>query len=809
MSGVPPPFRILRREAGFCASVIFLLGLGIATTSLMLTAMERLLLHPIKVPDSKSLVRAAVLENKGMVYTFFPYRLYRQIQGQTKALSAIAADANMDVAVSRGAMPRTAVAHMVSGSYFGVLGVPAAIGRTLIPADDRGDGGTVVLSYGLWQQMFGGSRYALGQSLYIDGQPFVVGGVMPRGFFGASLDEPAELWLPLAAEARLSTVPLDSPKSDRQFEILGRLKAGVALVEAQREFAVVLATFVAAHPYEGVSGERGTVEPIARRATWKESQISDFMFLLLGAVALTFAILCANVAGLFVAREARRERDTAVRISLGATRVQLLQQRWSESWLVGLLGAALGVALAWAAGPLLLRFVPVGEGPLPISLRPGVGVTGVAAALALGVSMVFGGAPAWMGRRDNPFLALRGGASGARLGNLSRGLVLAQVALGVMLVFGAGLLVRTLSRLAGANPGFDRDHLAVFTLDTDVSGLHAPPANLPEELLQRVQSFPGVRGAAFAAMELMQGRGLVVSIAPAGALIQRKDFMNTSLNEVSPGYFETLGIPLIAGRRLTAEDGKRKNPAPVVASTAFARFLFPRGPALGRTFGNGKPGETARAQYEIVGIAADAKYRSLREIPPPTFYMPLGQRLDKDSDFVMYVRTAGQPGSIIPAVRSALYSLDRQLPFVKVETMPEELTHSMWQERLLAFLGTVFAGLALLLSATAIYGVLAFELSRRTREIALRMALGAQSSDVGSLVAKDIGVTLMGGVAGGLAACIGLGHLLRAYVFGIAAWDATSMAAAVVLVLIASLFACLQPTRRALRVPPALVLKEE
>ena len=775
----------------------------------MLTAIERLLLHPVDVPDSESLVRAEVLEPKGMVYTFFPYEVYREFKAQTKALSVTAADAYMDVAVSRGAMPKTAVAHMVSGSYFGVLGPPAALGRTLVPEDDRGDGGTVVLSCGLWWQMFGGSRSALGQSLYLNGQPYTVVGVMPLGFFGTSLDEPAGLWLPLAAEARFSTVPLDSPQSDRQFEILGRLKTGAAPAEAQREFAAVLASFVAAHPDEGVSGERGTVEPLERRATWKQSQISHFLLLLLGAVGLTFVILCANVAGLFVARGARQERETAVRISLGASRMQLWRQHWSESWLLAVLGAALGMGLAWTAAPLLLRFVPVGEGPLPISLRPGVGVAGVLVALALGVSMAVGGAPGWVGRRENLFSALRGGSLGARLGGLSRGLVLAQVALGVMLLFAAGLLLRTLSRLAAADPGFDRDHLAVFTLDTGMSGVRAAPANLADQLVQRVAAIPGVRGAALAAMELMQGRGLVVSIAPAGVLIQRRDFMNTSLNEVSPGYFETLGIPLIAGRRLAAEDGKSKSPIPVVATAAFARFLFPRGEALGRTFGNGKPSETARAKYEIVGIVGDSKYRSLREISPPTFYLPLGQRLDKDSEFVMYVRTAGQPGSTIPAVRSALYSLDRQLPFVKVETMAEELTHSMWQERLLAFLGAVFAGLALLLSATAIYGVLAFELSRRTREIAVRIALGAQSSDVAALVVKDIGATVIVGVGGGLAACAGLGHLLRSYVFGIAPWDGASMAAAVALVLIAALFACLQPTQRAVRVPPALVLREE
>ena len=801
--------RVIRREPGFCSAVILLLGLGIATTCLLLTAIDRLLLRPVDVPHAESLVRAAVLEPKGMVYTFFPYEFYKDFAQRTKTLSATSADANLDVAVSRGAMPEPAVAHMVSGSYFGVLGVSPALGRALVPADDRGEGNPVVLSYGFWQRQFAGAPSALGQRIFIDGQPFVVVGVMPRGFFGVSLDAPAELWIPLAAEARISTLPLSSPQSDRSFEVLGRLKAGTPLAKAQAELGALLADYYSAHPVEAGPGERGTLEPIARRATWKHDQLSRFLLLLLGAVLLTFAILCANVAGLFVARAARQARDTAIRLSLGATRTQLWRQRLRESSALAVLGAALGIVLAGAAGPLFLRFVPAGQGPLPISLRPSLSVIAISVGIAVAVSLVFGGAAAWLRPRENLFFALRGGTGGTRLSKMSRGLVLAQIGLAVSLVFGAGLLVRTRSRLAAADPGFNRDHLAVFTLDTGMSGLETFPPQLPDRLLSRVNSIPGVRGAAVAAMELMQGRGLVTSTAPTGTLIQREGFMNTSLNEVSPGYFETLGIPLLAGRGLSPEDGERKNPTPVVVSAAFARFLFAHEPSLGRTFGTGKLGETAKAEYEIVGIVGDAKYRSLRELPPPTFYVPLKQRLDQDSNFVLYVHTDGPPRSIIGAVRAALYGVAPELPFTKVETMPEELSDSVWQERLLGFLAAVFAGLALLLSGTAIFGALAFELSRRTREIAVRVALGAQTTDVATLLAKDVGVITLLGLAAGLAACAGLGRLLQSYVFGIAVWDVPSAVAAVGLVCAVALLACLSPLRRALYLPPALVLREE
>jgi ABC-type antimicrobial peptide transport system permease subunit len=247
----------------------------------------------------------------------------------------------------------------------------------------------------------------------------------------------------------------------------------------------------------------------------------------------------------------------------------------------------------------------------------------------------------------------------------------------------------------------------------------------------------------------------------------------------------------------------------VVVSAAFGRFLFPHEQPLGRLFGYGKLGDTAKADYEIVGVMGDAKYRSMRETPPPTFYMPLIQRLDSNASFVLYVRTAGPPSHVVAAVRAALHGIDPQLPFAKVETMPEEAAHSVWQERLLAFLTSVFGGLALLLSATAIYGVLAFELSRRTREIAIRRAVGAETKNIASLIVRDIGGTVLLGLAAGLLACLGLGRLLQTYVFGIAAWDAPSMAGAVVLVVAAGLLACLNPMRRAVHLQPALVLREE
>jgi putative ABC transport system permease protein len=412
--------------------VIILLALGIATTSLLLTAIDRLLLHPINAPHSESLVRAATMEPKGLVYARFPYVVYADVNHQALTLSSTAADADVDVGVSLGGLPEPAVAHMISASYFAVLGIPALSGRTLISADDRGDGTAVVLSFGFWQRHFGGSPSVLGRKLFIDAQPFVVVGVMPRGFFGASLDSPADLWIPLASQARISTVPLDSPQPDRSFEIIARLKEGVPLSKAQAEFARTFANVMAEHPELGRGEPRdelGTLETIARRVTWNQDQISKVLLLLLGAVGLTFAILCANVAGLFLVRAAGHERETAVRISLGATPAQLLLERVSESLVLALLGVVGGLALAWAGSPILLRFVPIGAGPLPISLRPGLNVSAVSVAIAVVLSILFGGAVAWHGTRQNVFAALRSGTATSRLGWLGKSLVLVQVGL--------------------------------------------------------------------------------------------------------------------------------------------------------------------------------------------------------------------------------------------------------------------------------------------------------------------------------------------------------------------------------------------
>lgn len=806
------PFRCILREPSFSALVITLLALGIATTSLLLTAIDRLLLHPINAPHSESLVRAATFEPKGLVSTRFPYAVYSELNQQVLTLSSTAADADVDVGVSLGGLPEPAVAHMVSASYFTALAAPALLGRTLVSADDRGDGTAVVLSFGLWQRHFGGSPSVLGRKLFIDAQSFVIVGVMPRGFFGASLDSPADLWIPVASQVRISSVPLDSPHPDRSFEIIARLKEGVPLLKAKAEFATTFANIIAAHPElsrREPQGELGTLETIVRRVTWNQDQISKVLLLLLGALGLTFAILCANVAGLFLVRAARHERETAVRISLGATPAQLLIERVSESLVLGLLGMVSGLALAWVGSPILLRFVPVGAGPLPVSLRPGLNVAAVSAVIAVVLSILFGGAAVWHGTRQNFFAALRSGTATSRLGRLGKSLVVTQVGLAVMLVFGAALLVRTLSRLAATDPGFNRDHLTILTLDLAMAGVEAPLPDLPDRLVRRVQLLPQVRSAALAALALMHGRGFRASAAVLGSRIKPDDFMNTSLNAVSPNYFETLGIPLLAGRGFSPTDDRLQNPTPVVISHAFARFLFPHQEALGHLFGIGAVGETAKAEYEIVGIVGDAKYRSLREVPPPTFYIPLKQRPDWDLSFVLYVRTAGEPHSVIPALRTALYDLDPQLPFAKVDTMPEELTHSVWQERLLAFLTGVFAGLSVLLSATALYGVLAFEIRRRRREIAVRLALGAQVVDVVTLAAKVVGTTLILGCVAGLLACFGLGRFLQSYVYGITTLDAFSIIGAIVLVCTAVALACLGPMRHVIYLPPALVLRDE
>jgi predicted permease len=798
------------RDLGVAVTIWLLLSFGLGAATLLYTALDRLLLHPLDVSHPETLVRMGEKRPPVMSWEWFPYTTYEAVR-QMHTLESVAVEGEVDTMASTSTWTEPAVAHMVSGNYFSLLGSVAEQGRTLGQADEQKGAGSipVVLSHGFWAREFGSSVSVIGSMLSLQGQPFTVVGVMPERFFGTTLDSSPDLWLPLSAQPLLSQKPLNDPEPDRRFSIIARLRSDTTLAQAQAEFA---GTYRATQRAEGDADpkEVGVIAPIAQGTFALREQFGHALTLLLWGLAMLLLMVCANVAGLLLAKAVRNERDTAVRMALGASRGRIIRRALVETTVLGLAGGLGGLLVAYLCAPLLMDLLPAGRAPLPISLIPDLKVDLLAIGLSLVISLMFGVLPAWIASRVSPQQALRSGTATKRSGLLSRGLLTFQTGATLILLVGTGLLIHTFYVLRNTSPGFDVEHLIAFALNPGVKGPSVKVSpTFPAELQQRIQSLPGVRGASFASAPLMQRIGMKTSVALSGQKIPSEAFLNTTLDSVSNSFFDTLGIQILSGRRFTTADALRSGPVPTIINEAFARIIFPNQNPLGKTFGTGAPGKMAAATNVVVGVAGDSKYRSLREAMLPIYYSPIEQQSDWNSEFYLYVRTQGSPTSIVNAARKVLSSLDSQLPFSAVITMREQLSESLWQERLLAVLAGIFSVISVLMAGTGLYGLLSYDASQRRREFGIRSAVGAQKKDVAALLLNEVARILVPGLAIGLLACLFLTRIIASALYGIKPFDSLSFAGALLTVGAIGIIAAWQPIRRAMNVDPAIVLREE
>ncbi len=811
-----PLFTRTNRAANL--TIVLLLSFGFGAAALLSAALDRFLLHPLAVPYPETLVCAIERHPPVTNSEWFSYSMY-EAMGKMHALRDTGAASTFDSAVSLhdGAHDdvRPILVQMVSGNYFSMLGASAATGRTLGPSDEHPSsaGVAVVLSHRFWTRAFANSRSILGATLIIQGKPFVIAGIMPKSFFGTRIDESPDVWLPLSAQPLLSNKSLTDPDPDRHFAILARLRSGVTLVQAQQEFAAVYRA-IQLNVLRKTRARRALWYPSPRAASRSVIPSGTRSRMLLWGLAALLLMMCANVGGLLLARTARRQRDTAVRIALGASRIRLLTTALLESATLGIAGGCGGLALAFLGAPFFVRLLPLGSNANPISLAPNFSIALVALGLALLLSILFGALPAWLISRAMPQHALRRGTSTSRSSTLSRALLALQTALTLVLLVEAGLMLRTFSALRHTDPGFDADHLVVFTLVPGLSGRNAHsmlpdvPPGLPEDLLDRVQHLPGVRGASLAGAALMERIGMKTSAAVTGQAIATNSFLNTSLNIVSSNFFDTMSMPILDGRSLTPADSIDNPPAPVVINEAFARNFFPGQNPIGKTFGSGPAGTTAGADDRVVGVVGDSKYRSLREPLLPIFYSPMQLRTYEGTQ-QLYVRTQGPPEQIIGSVRNTLAQLDSRLPFSEIVTMQQQVSESLWQERLLAVLAAVFSAVSMLMAVTGLYGLLAYDTAQRTREFGIRIAVGAQRGSVASLLLRDLLRIVLPGAAAGVLLCIMLSRLVASALYGVRPSDPVSFAAALLLVgAIAAAASCL-PIWRTLRINPAAILRDE
>lgn len=829
--------RQLRGKKLFAFTVILLLALGIGANTAIFSFVNSLLLRPLPVRTPRNLY---LLEKNRVRQprpdTSFFYAQYEAVNQAKSVFTAAVAEqawlSNSFQVFSTGDIARVIATQIVSPNYFSALGIKAVVGRVLTAADSNESANIpVVLSHQFWNSQFHRSPGILNHTIRVKNYPFVVVGVLPREFHGIEADRVPDVRFPISAGRILTGVPINEVAGGQEmirFQILARLAPGISSSHAaaaifpalnQMEEPLWRAWF-ARGPQEDSASQlqsyidwersyRIALRPASRGISELRDHFSRAVLLLMGAVTLLLLGVCANVAGLLLARAEERKSEIAVRLSVGATRWALLRQLAVECALLTIPGAVLGVAFAYAFCPWLLKFLPPGgigpyAPPVVLDARPDVPVLLFALGLSALTTILFGIAPvrhAWKLDLNNQLKA-HSRQSSARSGAVT---VAIQVALGVVLLTTAALMCRTFWNLEHLNPGFDRAHVLQFQIDPWDAGYSEPQAGtLLFDLKQQVSRLPGVRAVSFASSGLMQGIGLKTTIVPAGSTLPAKTFLNTNANRVTSDYFESLGIPLLAGRALEPADAGR-NPAPIVVNRAFAETFFPHTNPVGKAIVRGVDGNKAPMAV-IVGVVGTAKYRSMRELDPPIYYTATD---DKHAGGTMYVRVYGDPARFIKRVRDVLRGLAPNLPFVQAFTLEQEVQNSLWQERLVTLLCAFFGLAALVLSAIGLYANLAYSVARRSKELGIRIALGARVRDIVRTISAQLIFAVVLGLLLGSALAVFLLRFASSLVFGVDSLDPASFAAAATILLLCSILAAAPASWRAVKTDVNSALRQE
>ncbi|MET0396784.1 MAG: ABC transporter permease [Longimicrobiaceae bacterium] len=796
-------FRSLLRSPGFTAAVILTLALGIGATTAIFGILDAVLFRPLPYADADRL--AMVWEHdrfSGTEREPASVPDYYDFRERSRAFAELAAfqERQASLAGSDGEARQLSLGA-AGHQLFPLLGVRPLLGRVFGAAEDReGAAPVVVLGEGLWRDQFGGSAEVLGSTVRLDGIPHTVVGVVP-----ATLDVPREdtdAWVPLALG------PASSPRSLHNVTVVGRMKPGVTARAAQREMTALAARLEAENPGEN-HGRGVTVEPLHEALF---GTVRTPLLLLLGASALVLLVACVNVANLLLVRGAGRTREVAIRAALGATRRRLARQLLVESLLLALLGGAAGVAIAAWGTELLVGLAPAG-----VPRLEGVGMDGRALAVGLLVALatgcLFGLVPVLQARRVDPQAGLRAdggrGASAAPgAARARRGLVAVEVALSVVLVVGAGLLVHSLWRLQRVDPGFRTENVlrASFVLPAsrypqsyDVYPRWSEVTAFQRELLERARALPGVRSAALASHHPL-APGFTNSFVIEGREDEAADQAEIPLRAVSPEYFATVGVPLLRGRLLSPRDDADA-PAVLLVNEAAARRFFPGADPVGKRIAFWG---TSR---EIVGVVGNERFHGVAADAPPAAYPPLAQT--PMGTATLLLRAAGDPAALVPALRAAVRGLDPEVALYEMETLDRTLSRSISQPRFTTALLGTFAALALLLAVIGVYGVLSYAVAQRTREIGIRVALGARRGEIVRLVVGQGMAPVLAGLALGLAAAFAGARVLSGILFEVAPTDPLAFTAVVPVLGAASLLAAWLPARRAASVDPMTALRTD
>jgi predicted permease len=830
--------RMLAKSPAFTLVAVVSLALGIGANTAIFTLINGVLLKQLPVRAPKQLVSFGKSLSGGVLggvdmgtADLYPYDFARQLEKQPGPFEGIFSYNSRlrKVGVQVGEHPSgqaaQVLAHLVSGNYFGVLGVPMFMGRSLQPsdADAPGRNAVVVVSYHYWRETMDADTSAIGRVLTINGVPCTVVGVAPAGFYGIALGtEPPELWAPLTMQAELTREPSMLDANGPYWLHLGaRRAAGYSLAEQQQWLNIQIRSYVLAHEGGQVKAERRQeIERITKPLVSAASGVSGLrasfegpLLILMGVVVLVLLVACANLANFLLAKAAAREREISTRLALGSSRTRIVRQILMEALFLSAAGGACGLALAWVATRALIDFVAAGAAYTSLHATPDISVLAFTLGVSLLTGLLFGLAPALRVARSDaaPTLnanARTSSASGGTRGRLlPRALVVSQVTVSVVLLAGAGLFLRSLTNIEQQDVGFNRTHLLLVNLGDKFGGIKPEQlAGFYQKVLDRVSALPGVSSAAFSNTPPMSRSAWTSSMKVQGYVPGPKEDMDSILERVTPGYFETTGIPIVQGRALGREDAPGSLKA-VEVNLAWAEHYFPRGGAVGHQIT--LDDDTNAGPWTIVGVAANTRYLGPREEPQRQVYFPVQQLVTGENSYAewLQLRTTGDPDKMTGAVRVALAEMDPSLPVLRIQSIADLADRFVSNEQLVSRLSSIFSTLAVLLAGIGLYGVMSYSVVRRTNEIGIRIALGAQTGNVLWMVLRESLVLLGFGLALGLPLALGGLRLLQSQLYELSASDPVTLAGSILIIATITLLAAWLPARRAARVDPMVALR--
>jgi predicted permease len=808
--------RMLAKSPSTTIVAVLALALGVGANTAIFSGVSAFIFRPLPVPEPDQLIRPFETADNGGLTDSFSYPDFADYRDQNTVFEGLVAEDLAQAAISAQNQNDVIWGQMVSGNFFDVLRVKPVLGRTFAPDEDKTPGAhaVVVIGYSLWQRRFASDPNIVGKTIDLNNRAYNIIGVAPETFKGSKFGLSLDFWAPMMMVEELQRSPEVLRSRDSHWmTLLARLKPRVSRAQAAAEMTAIALRLNQAYPNERASTTRVVVQTEID-GRWDEAALvmKSGATIAMAIVGLILLIACANVANLLLARAAVRRKEIGIRLALGASRARLIRQLMTESLLLSVLGGGFGLLLAhWLTG-LMQGFVPI----LPYNIvNDFFALDGRALVFNLVVSLatglIFGLTPAWHASNPEIVRVLKGEANASETGKgrritLRNSLVVAQVALSLVVLVCGGLFIKSFRKAQKMDPGFTKMGVLLVSLNPQLIGYDKEQTkNVFREIGERVSGLPGVQAASFARLtQLGDSSSSNGPILKDGETLSPGSAGRTILtNVVSPGHFKTLQIPILAGRDFDERD---RNGAPrvIIVNEKMAQMLWPGESAIGKHI---FIGQESREAIEVVGVVKTGKYRTLAEDPRPYYYYPMGQRTP--AGMTLMVRTTGDPRSLIGPIRNEVQAIDRRIPLFAFKTMTEHMTWALWAPNMAATLSLAFALVALLLSAVGLYSVMAYLVTQRTREVGIRMALGAKRADVLKMIASQ-GMKLAAiGIAVGFVMSMVLARVLSAVLIGVSEYDVTTFIVVPLLLATVALGACYIPARRATKVDPLVALRYE